>query len=85
MEARPLEQPDSSEGIAAAGETARRVIANVARVIHAPPGLLERCMLAVMCEGHVIIEDFPGVGKTMLAKSLARSLAQLKVKRRRRT
>ena len=35
MEARPLDQPDSSEGIAAAGETARRVIANVARVIHA--------------------------------------------------
>ena len=75
MEARPLDQPDSSESIAAAGETARRVMANVARVIHAPPGLLERCMLAVLCEGHIIIEDFPGVGKTMLAKSLARSLA----------
>ena len=75
MEARPLEQPESSEAIAAAGETARRVIANVARVIHAPQTLLERCMLGVLCEGHLIIEDFPGVGKTMLAKSLARSLA----------
>ena len=31
-------------------------------------------MIAVLCEGHVILEDFPGVGKTMLAKSIARSL-----------
>ena len=30
--------------------------------------------MAILCEGHVILEDFPGVGKTMLAKSLARSL-----------
>jgi MoxR-like ATPase len=50
------------------------VIENVARVVQAPTGLIERCILAVLCEGHVIIEDFPGVGKTMLAKALARSL-----------
>ncbi len=73
MEASPL-QGASADAIAAAGEVARRVIANVARVIHAPSGLIERCMLAVMCESHLIIEDFPGVGKTMLAKSIARSL-----------
>ena len=36
--------------------------------------MLERCVLALLCEGHIIIEDFPGVGKTMLAKSIARSL-----------
>jgi MoxR-like ATPase len=63
-----------SDAIAGAGDTARRVIENVARVIHAPDGLLERCVLALLCEGHIILEDFPGVGKTMLAKSLARSL-----------
>ena len=74
MEASKLDEPESSEDIAAAGAAARRVIENVARVIHAPPGVLERCVLTVLCEGHVIIEDFPGVGKTMLAKSLARSL-----------
>jgi len=50
------------------------VVGNVARVIHAPETLIERCVLALLCEGHVILEDFPGVGKTMLAKSLARSL-----------
>jgi MoxR-like ATPase len=63
-----------SQAIAAAGDTARRVIDNVAHVIHAPDGLLERCVIALLCEGHIILEDFPGVGKTMLAKSLARSL-----------
>ena len=74
MEARELHEPTQSQAIADAGETARRVVANVARVIHAPEGLLERCMMALLCEGHIILEDFPGVGKTMLAKSIARSL-----------
>jgi MoxR-like ATPase len=60
--------------VAAASETAQRVMENVARVIHAPRSLIARCVMAVLCEGHVILEDFPGVGKTMLAKSLARSL-----------
>ncbi|MDX6547055.1 MAG: MoxR-like ATPase [Gaiellales bacterium] len=74
MEAHEVKDADLSDAIAGAGDTARRVIENVARVIHAPDGLLERCVLALMCEGHIILEDFPGVGKTMLAKSLARSL-----------
>ena len=74
MEARELHEPAQSQAIADAGDTARRVVANVARVIHAPEGLLERCMMALLCEGHIILEDFPGVGKTMLAKSIARSL-----------
>jgi MoxR-like ATPase len=60
--------------VAAAAETAQRVIENVARVIHAPRPLIARCVMAILCEGHIILEDFPGVGKTMLAKSLARSL-----------
>jgi MoxR-like ATPase len=74
VEAHELDDPTAAEAIATAGETARRVITNVARVIHAPETLIERCVLALLCEGHVILEDFPGVGKTMLAKSLARSL-----------
>jgi len=69
-------QPESPlpEDIAAAADVAGRVIQNVSRVIHAPRTLIERCVIAVLCEGHVILEDFPGVGKTMLAKSIARSL-----------
>ena len=74
MEAQQVQDSDTAQAITAAGDTARSVIENVAQVIHAPEGLIERCVLALLCEGHIILEDFPGVGKTMLAKSLARSL-----------
>jgi len=42
--------------------------------VHAPEETLRLCVLCLVAEGHLIIEDFPGVGKTMLAKALARSL-----------
>ena len=42
--------------------------------MRAPRATLELCILCLLAEGHLIIEDFPGVGKTMLAKSVARSL-----------
>ena len=51
-----------------------RVVDNVARVVHAPRETLRLLVLCLLAEGHVLVEDFPGVGKTMLAKSLARSL-----------
>ena len=50
------------------------IVANLARVVHAPEETLRRVVLCLVAEGHLIIEDFPGVGKTMLAKALARSL-----------
>jgi MoxR-like ATPase len=50
------------------------VTANLGRVIHAPDETLRLVVLCLVAEGHAIIEDFPGVGKTMLAKALARSL-----------
>ncbi len=74
MEAHELGGRAPTADIAAAADTAGRVIENVARVIHAPRALIARCVMAILCEGHIILEDFPGVGKTMLAKSLARSL-----------
>jgi MoxR-like ATPase len=43
-------------------------------VVHAPDETLRLVVLCLVAEGHAIIEDFPGVGKTMLAKALARSL-----------
>jgi MoxR-like ATPase len=55
-------------------ETIDRITDNVARVVHAPRDRLRLCVLTLVSEGHVIIEDFPGVGKTMLAKALARSV-----------
>ena len=55
-------------------ELAERVIANLQRVIHAPDETLQFSVLCLLAEGHLIIEDFPGVGKTSLAKALARSI-----------
>src|SRR3954451_4704241 len=53
---------------------AERVIGNLQRVIHAPDETLQFSVLCLLAEGHLIIEDFPGVGKTSLAKALARSV-----------
>ena len=55
-------------------ELARRVVENLRAVIHAPRETLELAVLCLLSEGHLIIEDFPGVGKTTLAKALARSV-----------
>jgi len=50
------------------------IVGNLSRVVHAPDATLRLIVLCLVAEGHAIIEDFPGVGKTMLAKALARSL-----------
>jgi MoxR-like ATPase len=50
------------------------IVANLGRVVHASDETLRMTVLCLVAEGHLIIEDFPGVGKTMLAKALARSL-----------
>ena len=55
-------------------EMMRRLAENLAKVVHAPAETLRLAVLCLISEGHMIIEDFPGVGKTMLAKSVARSL-----------
>ncbi len=55
-------------------EAITRIIENVRKVIVGKPEVLELAMVAVLCEGHVLIEDVPGIGKTTLAKTLARSL-----------
>jgi MoxR-like ATPase len=59
---------------AGAAEVVARVVSNLELAVKAPRATLELCVLCLLAEGHLIIEDFPGVGKTMLAKSLARSL-----------
>src|SRR5574340_1460175 len=53
---------------------AQKVSQNVARVILGKPNEIELVLVALLCQGHVLIEDVPGVGKTMLAKSLAKSI-----------
>jgi MoxR-like ATPase len=70
-----VSEPDSQrvESVEAA-ETIRSIVDNLRRVVHAPDETLSLCVLCLVSEGHLILEDFPGVGKTMLAKALARSL-----------
>jgi MoxR-like ATPase len=53
------------------------VIDNIERVIVGKRSAIELLMVAMLCEGHVLLEDVPGVGKTMLARSLAISLGGL--------
>ena len=55
-------------------KTVARVTENVKRVIVGKDQVIELAMVALLCEGHVLIEDVPGIGKTTLAKALARSL-----------
>ncbi len=43
-------------------------------VIVGKDNVIELCMVAMLCEGHVLLEDVPGIGKTTLAKALARSI-----------
>ncbi|MCA9869158.1 MAG: MoxR family ATPase [Anaerolineae bacterium] len=53
---------------------AKRVTENVERVIVGKGDVVELLLIALLCDGHVLLEDVPGVGKTMLARSLAVSL-----------
>ena len=55
-------------------EAIRRIVANLGGVVHAPDETLQLTVLCLLAEGHLIIEDLPGVGKTTLAKALARSI-----------
>jgi MoxR-like ATPase len=55
-------------------ELAERVIANVERVIVGKHAEVRMALVALLCEGHILIEDVPGVGKTMLAKAMSKSI-----------
>ena len=55
-------------------ESAERVAANVERVIVGKHAEVRLALVALLCQGHLLIEDVPGTGKTVLAKAIARSL-----------
>ncbi|MGO9972957.1 MAG: AAA family ATPase [Solirubrobacteraceae bacterium] len=58
----------------ASAEVAARLQANVARAVQVPAEVLRHVVVALLAEGHVLVEDYPGVGKTTLARALARSI-----------
>lgn len=52
---------------------AERMISNISKVIIGKPRSIKLAVISLFCQGHLLIEDVPGVGKTMLARSLAKS------------
>ena len=66
-----LKKPVSA---AEARDIAERILASVQKVIIGKADGQRLAVMALMCRGHLLIEDVPGVGKTMLARSLAKSL-----------
>src|SRR5882724_10801671 len=72
------EAPSSSAkqrpSIAEVQATANKVITNVEKVVIGKRPQVTLCLVAYLCEGHVLLEDVPGVAKTMLARALARSV-----------
>jgi MoxR-like ATPase len=71
----PLELPPVAQHeCEAAADVARRVAKNVARAVQVRPETLSHLLVALLSEGHVLVEDNPGVGKTALARALARSI-----------
>jgi MoxR-like ATPase len=68
------EPATSAPAAATAAALGQRVVESLGRAVHAPVDTLRLPLLALLAEGHVLVEDVPGVGKTVLAKALARSL-----------
>ena len=57
----------------AKGKT-QALVENIKKVIVGKPSAIEMATVSLLCEGHALIEDVPGVGKTMLARSVAKSI-----------
>jgi len=73
MEARAERRVTAAE-VQSAVALARRVATNVSQAAEVRDSVIEQLIVAVLAGGHVLIEDLPGVGKTTLARALARSL-----------
>ena len=73
----PVLTDAGENGLKNVQEPAERTAANVERVIIGKHAEVRLAMVALLCEGHILIEDVPGVGKTMLAKALSRSVGCL--------
>ncbi len=64
----------SPEDVALIKSTAERLQASIERVIVGKSDVVRLALVALLCEGHILLEDVPGLGKTTLAKAIARSI-----------
>jgi MoxR-like ATPase len=70
----PDDRRVTPDEVGASAAVARRIAENVQRGVEVRDEVLEPALVALVAEGHVLIEDLPGVGKTTLARALARSM-----------
>jgi MoxR-like ATPase len=75
----PLEPTPETESVGparvdAAVSVARRIGENIQRAVKVRDDILEHVIVSLLAEGHILVEDYPGVGKTALARALARSI-----------
>lgn len=67
-------QPSPEHEVLRVKQVANRFKENVGTVIIGRTDVVELCLAALLCEGHILMEDVPGVGKTSLARAIARSI-----------
>src|SRR3954453_21068042 len=70
----PVPENVAPEAVEAAVGVAERIAGNVRRAVKVRDEVLERVLVALFAEGHILVEDYPGVGKTALARALSRSV-----------
>jgi len=70
----PPQRSPAPSALEALSDLAGRLQSSVAAIVQVPAEVLEHVVVALLAEGHVLIEDYPGVGKTTLARALARSI-----------
>src|SRR3984957_16671475 len=71
--AEPTREARRSAAVDVAGAV-NRILANIEKVILGKRPQITLCLVAYLCEGHILLEDVPGVAKTMLGRALARSV-----------
>jgi MoxR-like ATPase len=74
LEPTPEADTVGPQQISAAVSVARRIAENIQRAVKVREDILENVIVSLLAEGHILVEDYPGVGKTALARALSRSI-----------